>query len=101
MVIKMCWKSILQKYEKDIVYLKYLQKYFRLSIPGPRQRLVTTQQLQRARPARCLVASVGTDSRCVDIRLESDDTCYLWTEFEIIKMFNLKFILVKQMISFY
>ena len=36
--------------------------------------------------ARCLVASVGTDSRCVDIRLESDDTCYLWTEFEIIKM---------------
>ena len=63
-----------------------LRKYFCLSIPGPRQRLVTTQQLQRTRAARCLVASVGTDSRCVDIRLDSDDTCYLWTEFEIIKM---------------
>ena len=74
----MCWKSILQKYEKDIVYLKYLQKYFRLSIPGPRQRLVTTQQLQRTRPpAAWWPVSDRTDSRCVDIRLESDDNLLL------------------------
>ena len=79
MVIKMCWKSILQKYEKDIAYCvsKIFAEIFSSQHPGSRAAPGNNSATPANSSARCLVASVGTDSRCVDIRLDSDDNLLL------------------------